>query len=468
MLGPIVAMTRSTFLPLFGLIAGAALLSGCGRLHTPGSQSSVYVVSKGTFLRDRLAAVSNHVADSRNGDKLTVLQHDRRFYQVKTAQGKVGWLEEHAVIDQAEFDKFQGLMTDHAKDPVVASAILRDDIFLHLTPGRKTEHLYLLPANDKLQLLKRASVAKPVPAQALLTPKSLKPRAARPARLAEKPVKKEQTGSTIWAQAPPHPDKYTAPDLDPQADWMAQPMEDWWLVRDSAGHVGWILSRAMDVDIPDEVVQYSEGRKIVGAYLLNTVLDNGEAPARHIGPEEQKRISKRAADHAALLRKHPHADDDKAAPAPAPAPVPHQVGQYVTVTTEYKDGLPYDWDQVRVFIWNTKKHRYETAYRLREQQGYLPVVVGKEPIDKMGVEPTFVIRTTPDGAVSQDEGGSFHPKTVMETQYRLEGGIVRRDTPLPPKPGEPAEPIGKQASHAAGHGAMRRPAAAGLRPKRRR
>ena len=117
-----------------------------------------------------------------------------------------------------------------------------------------------------------------------------------------------------------------------------------------------------------------------------------------------------------------------------------------------------------MFIWNTKKHRYETAYRLREQQGYLPVVGGKEPIDKMGVEPTFVIRTTPDGAVSQDEGGSFHPKTVMETQYRLEGGIVRRDTPLPAKPGEPAEPAGKTASHA---GAPH-PAGVGLRPKKRR
>ncbi|RRA47563.1 SH3 domain-containing protein [Acidipila sp. EB88] len=435
--------------------------TGCGRVRHLRAQNQVYVVSKGTFLRDRLAAVSNHVADIHNGEKLTVLQHDRRFYQVRTPDGKVGWLEEHAVIDQGEYDKFEALKTAHAKDPVVASAILRDDIFLHLTPGRKTEHLYLLPANDKLEVLRRASVEKPLPPQQMLAPKSLKPRAARPARpvrpAAEK--KKEQGGSTVWAMAPPHPDKYTAPDLDPEAPWMAAPMEDWSLVRDNQGRVGWILSRAMDVDIPDEVVQYSEGRKIVGAYLLNTVMDNGEPPERHIGPEEAKRNAERAAKHAALLRRHPDADADKPAAPEKPAPVPHPVGQYVTVTTEYKDGLPFDWDQVRVFIWNRARHRYETAYRLREQQGYLPVIVGKEQVDKVGEEPTFTIRTSSDGAVTQDDGGSFHPKNVTVTQYRLEGNIVRRDTPLPVRPGDAAA-VGGAVAGAAAAGAHSAPAGA--------
>ncbi len=412
------------------------LAAGCGRLHPGSGQAYVYVVSKGTYIRERLAPVANHVENITNGERLAVVEHDGRFYKVRTPDGKVGWLEEHSVIEQGEYDKFVALDKAHTRDPVVATAVLRDVIFLHLTPGRKTEHLYLLPENDKLQLLVRASVPKPLPPQALLTPKSLKPRAARPVRPAV--VKKEQGGSTIWAAAPPHPDKYTAPDLDPNAPWMQQPMEDWWLVRDQAGKVGWVLGRGFDIDVPDEVAQYSEGRRIVGAYLLNTVMDNGEPPAKHIGPEEQKRDEERAE----RLRLHPKlaaaAAAAKAAEPPPPAPVPHAVGQYVTVTSEFKDGLPYDWDQVRVFIWNRAKHRYETAYRLREQQGYLPVVTGREQVEKMGEEPTFVIRTTPDGVVTQDETGSFHPKTVQVTQYRLEGGIVRRDTPVPLKPGEAA------------------------------
>ena len=427
---------------LLTLAVVGPLLSGCKGLHPPGTQGYVYVISRGTYIRDRLAAISNHVEDIHNGERLAVVAHERRFYKVRTPDGKVGWLEEHAVIDQAAFDRFAALDHDHAKDPVLATGVLRDEIFLHLTPGRKTEHLYLLPANDKLQLLVRASVAKPLPPQALLQPKGFKPRTrpTRPVRPAV--VKKEQSGSTVFAAAPPHPDKYSAPDLDPDAAWNAQPMEDWWLVRDSAGKVGWVLARGLDVDVPDEVAQYSEGRHIIGAYLLNTVYDNGEPPAKHIGPEEQERIRKRAEAKAAYARKHPKeaAEAEAAIPA-APAPVPHQVGQYVTVTTEFKDGLPYDWDQVRVFIWNAKKHRYETAYRLREQQGFLPITVGKETIDKMGTEPTFAIRSTPDGAVTQDDNGSFHPKTVNVTQYRLEGGIVRRDTPLPPRPGETEDDV---------------------------
>ncbi len=439
MLGRTVVTFRHSWMVLL-VVTG--LLPGCGRLHPGGSLGSVYVISRGTYIRDRLSAVSNHVADVHNGEKLTVLQHDRRFYKVQTAAGKVGWLEEHAVIDQAEFDKFHALDTVHASDPVVASAVLRDAIFLHLTPGRKTEHLYLLPESDKLQLLVRASVLKPLPPQSLLMPKA--PHAKRLARaLRPAVVKKEQSGSTVFAAAPPHPDRYTAPDLDPDAAWMAEPMEDWWLVRDTSGKVGWVLARGMDVDVPDEVAQYSEGRKIVGAYLLNTVMDNGEPSQRHIGPEEQQRIDKRAAAKAVFARKHPKEAAeaaDAATAAPPPTPVPHPVGQYVTVTTEFKEGLPFDWEQVRVFIWNLKKHRYETAYRLREQQGYLPIAVGKEQIEKVGEEPTFTIRTTPDGVVTQDEQGSFHPQTVQVTQYRLEGGIVRRDTPLPLKPGEEAAP----------------------------
>ena len=450
------AMLARTVPPLRATLLAAAaawtlLLPGCSRFRSSGPQGYVYVISRGTYIRDRLAAISNHVEDIHNGERLEVVGHERRFYRVRTPDGKEGWLEEHAVIDQAEFDKFAALDRDHTKDAVLATGVLRDEIFLHLTPGRKTEHLYLLPANDKLQLLLRASVPKPLPPQALLAPKVPHPRRVRPVRPAIE--KKVESGSTVFAQAPPKPDRYTAPDLDPDAPWMADPQEDWWLVRDAGGKVGWVLARGLDVDVPDEVAQYSEGRHIIGAYLLNTVYDNGEPPVKHIGPEEQERLRKRAEAKAAYARKHPkEAAEQEAAAPPAPAPVPKQVGQYVTVTTEFKDGLPYDWDQVRVFIWNAKRHRYETAYRLREQQGYLPVTVGKETVDKMGVEPTFAIRTTPDGVVTQDDAGGFHPKTVNVTQYRLEGGIVRRDTPLPERPGAEADKpaVRPRTAHAAG------------------
>jgi hypothetical protein len=451
-------------LPGLFLFCSLLLLAGCGRLRVHGPAQYVYVQSKGTFLRDRVAAVSNKVVDVHNGDKLTVLQHERRFYQVRTAAGKVGWLEEHAVIDQAEYDRFDALKAEHASDPVVATAILRDELFLHISAGRKTDHLFLLPENDKLQLLMRASVEKPVPPQGLPAAKPVI-RRKRPLPGPGKPVKKVQSGSTIFAAAPPHPDPYTAPDLEPPE----KPLEDWWLVRDQGGHVGWVLARRLDVDIPDQVAQYSEGKKIVGAYQLNTVYDDGspsesdEARAERKAQKAAKQAAKQAARLPARRLKPKGAEGTGEAEAPAPAPVGRQVPQYVTVTQEYQDGLPFDWDQVRVFIWNTKKHRYETAYRLREQQGYLPVTIGAAHFKDangrdMGLEPTFTIRTTPDGIVTQDPvTGAFHAQTVQTTTYRLEGGIVRRADPAPPKDEKTAGPAAASQAKEKHTPAFRRP-----------
>jgi SH3-like domain-containing protein len=344
------------------------VLAGCNRLRQHAKPEMVYVVAKQTYLRDRVAAVSNRVALVTNGEGLEVVEHGRRFLRTKTSKGEVGWIEDHMVIDQATYDQFAALQQQHAHDPVVATAVLRDDLYLHVKPGRETDRFYLLPESQKLQLLIRASVPKPEPPQGFLT-------APRPPAAG-----KEKTGK----------EKQTAAKATPAGE-PAVPMEDWWLVRDSRGQVGWLLSRRLDIDVPDEIAGYSEGQKIVGAYVLTRVNDPDSSLPDKLVPE------------------------------------------YVSVTNAYKDGLPYDFDQVRVFTWNVKKHRYETAYRQRNIEGYLPVTISQSKNAQGQAVPGFSITVATSDAVKVDPvTGAARPVATDTLNYQLEGGMVKRVTPAGP------------------------------------
>ena len=137
---------------------GFAMLGGCASLRPKPPVQYVYVTAKETFLRDRLAAVTNRTGTVENGEKLEVLEHARRYFRVKTPKGEVGWIDEKAVATQQVFDAFQALGKEHKGDPAVASALVRDEVNLHVKPGRQTEVFYRLPEGDKLQLLERATL----------------------------------------------------------------------------------------------------------------------------------------------------------------------------------------------------------------------------------------------------------------------------------------------------------------------
>lgn len=354
----------------------AFALAGCSRLRPKPPAQYVYVTAKQTFLRDRVAAVSNRVGTVENGDKLEVLEHGRRWLRVKTEKGEQGWIDEKAVATQEIFDQFESLKQQHLKDPAIATAVVRDDVYLHSKPGRDTDRFYRLGEGEKLKLLRRATLPKPLP----------------PGQRPPKPVSTSSTQSD-------EPGKANAtPESPPLV------MEDWWLVRDSKGDTGWLYSRMMDVDVPDAVGRYAEGQRIVGAYVLTTVNDP-EAP-----------------------------QDDKNVPV------------YVTVLSPYKAGLPYDFDQVRVFTWNIKKHRYETGFRERNIEGYLPVEI-KIATDPYGKAPTattpaptfsyHVLSADAPVVIPDPVTGEITPgKTILKT-YRLEGNLVRRIlAPGSPPPAE--------------------------------
>jgi hypothetical protein len=40
-----------------------------------------------------------------------------------------------------------------------------------------------------------------------------------------------------------------------------------------------------------------------------------------------------------------------------------------------KAALPYDFDEIRIFVWDPKSSRYETSYRERNLAGFFPITV---------------------------------------------------------------------------------------------
>jgi len=314
-LDPVKTLIRPLGRSIALALVALSLTTACNRTRHKGEPA--YVSAPQAILRDRVAAMYNKVGTIKNAERVEIIDRDKRFALVRTASGTQGWMEQRYLVTQKVFDGFQKLAQDQKSAVPQATAVTRNETNLHLEPGRDTDHLYQINQGAKLGILKRALSEKRLPG-------------AKPAQDAPKP------------------------------------MEDWWLVRDPEGHIGWALGRMIDVDVPLEIAQYAEGQRIIASFVLSEVEDGG-----------------------------------------------NKVPQYLVLLNENKDGQPTDFNQIKVFTWNVKKHRYETAYRERIN-GNLPVTVGHENFEKEGDLPVFVVRVP-------DDAGN-----VTERKYKLNNPIVRR------------------------------------------
>lgn len=318
------AFRISAYTLAFLCAAALFLVTGCGRGRGKALEIN-YVSAPQANLRDQVAAVYNKVGVVKNGERVEVLDRERRFVKVRTASGVEGWMEQRYLIGQKTYNALQKLAEENRDAPVQASGTTRNDTNIHLEPARDSDHLYQLSTGDKLFIIRRATSEK---AQA----------------------------SNVTSNSAGKKGAVSKPT-----------MEDWWLVRDSQGRTGWVLARMVDLDVPLEIAQYAEGQRIQAYFVLNEVRDG-----------------------------------DKNVP------------QYLVLLSEPKDGLPFDYNQCRVFTWNVKRHRYETAYRERNLEGVFPVTITHENFEKEGTLPVFILRV-------RDSNG-----TSVDRKYKLNTPIVRR------------------------------------------
>jgi len=144
----------------------------------------------------------------------------------------------------------------------------------------------------------------------------------------------------------------------------SQNSHDVWLkVRSSPTEVGWVLSGALEFDTPGDVSQYSEEYTYAAVKVINRVQD----------------------------------------------PVAGQVNWYVIGERRPGHDPNVDFEGIRVFTWNMKKHRYETAFRLKGLRGVYPLEISQD-----GPNPTFRV-------YELDEDGT----TKVQHDYEMYGVIVR-------------------------------------------
>jgi hypothetical protein len=355
---------------IIAIILFACALGGCGR-DEPDTAEYAYVAVPQARMRDRVAAVYNNVATLHSGDRVRVLDrsNNKQWLKVRMPGGEEGWIQQRYLISQETYAAFKKLEADHAAAPPESTASARRDINIHLRPERLAEKLYQVKEGSKVELLQRTSTPraglKVIPRQEEPVPESEKSAADKAEEATE--------NAAPAAQAAPEQKKAKParkPEPKAQAQLPGSAMEDWWLVRDpKTRHVGWVLARMLDVEVPEEIIQYAEGARIIAARKISEVQD-----------KEQDRM----------------------------------VPQYVVLFAENRDGLPYDFDQVRVFTWNTRRHRYETAYREHNVNGVLPFTLSQEDFGKEGMLPVFIVR-------QKDENGN-----ISERKYKMNGVMVRR------------------------------------------
>ena len=350
---------------------GLAFLVSCSNQPAPvASLGDAYVGPSTLNLRSELPTKSAVAATVKHGDKVEILEYRHRLVKVRTGAGVEGWTDMRQLLTPAQMDGLRQAAESAAHYPSQGTATVFESLNVHIEPNRTSPSFWQIPENGKVDVIghklaprsqkeiftpepvKRAPVRKKAKTQATqpkLPPPPAPPGPKPPDNWVALSVPNRQSLEPAQPE-PPKPEPAPAP---------AVPMDDWSLVRAADGKVGWVLTRPLNMAIPDEVAQYAEGHRITSYVALGQTRDHGEVKNNWL---------------------------------------------WTTIT---KGLEPYEFDSFRVFVWSEKHHRYETAYIERNIVGHFPVQA-----DNSGSVPRFSV-------VLEGNDGRLYRKTYSFEGFRI-------------------------------------------------
>jgi len=377
----------------FSLIA-AACGGGAGQREVRApALARAHVGAKTLVMRKELGQYAEVSGQSVFGEKVDILRRSRMSAQIRNAAGQVGWVDGRMLIREQEMELLEQLKRDHQNTPSMGSARAYDVLNLHTSPSRGAPTLDQLKDTDPVEVLgHRVALRAPYQPTALPAPPKKKKKGAKDGDdLDAPPAPRPPPPPANWLTLSKQEAVAEAPEekkarrggvrnslllkAEQNRKKPSVTFEDWSLVRTKAGVVGWVRTTALVMALPEDVLQYAQRQRITSYFHLGDVHD----------AEKGKK----------------------------------GIWFWTSIS---RSGQAFQFDAMRLFVFNTKRHRYETAFQMKDQVGYFPIEV------------TGVAEGQPRIAVILEDGSG----QTWRRRFRYENGrLLQVDQVQVQKPRQP-------------------------------
>lgn len=283
-------------------------------------------------VREALVARAKLADTVKHGERVEILGKRRSFYRIRTERGREGWVDARQLLSAEELEDLRRLGERAAQAPSQGEATVMDVLNVHSSPHRQAPSFRQIERGERVEVIAYERVPrKPYAPQPLLG--SVSPNGAAKGSKGKKQKVQAAPLAPVPAPAPPgnllELSRTSLPREEASAPAPSVPTDDWALVRLRGGAAGWVLARMLFLAVPDEVAQYAERARIMAYFPVGAVATRSGEKTVWLWAAQSQR------------------------------------------------NAPYDFDSLRIFVWSTRRNRYETAFIERGLKGSLPLRLRK-------------------------------------------------------------------------------------------